>query len=82
MEQRNSFKIQNDFGGDLLIVVEPNGATETLPKGSAFDVFEVFEREPMTIVLAQSIFGMPEIAFWCGDGSLRIEMDGKVLIKA
>jgi len=76
MTQYNRFEIHNDQNGPLLIALEPLGINTTLEQGQCVNVAEAFDSAPLTLKVANGIFGMLEIAIWSGDGTVEVTKDG------
>ena len=76
----NYFIVCNDFSGDLLITIEPEGAIKSLAQGEKVEITDKFKYEPVTLNVSLDTQGMPIIAVWPGDGSVRVAKDGVDLL--
>lgn len=76
MANSNRFTIRNDFSGTLLLAVEPEGAVVSLAAGEEVHVSEQFDSDPVTLNVSLNADGLPLIAVWPGDGTLRVEKGG------
>jgi hypothetical protein len=72
----NRFTIRNNFSGTLLLAVEPEAAIVSLAAGDEVQVSEQFDNEPVSLNVSINDEGLPLIAVWPGDGTLRVEKGG------
>lgn len=76
MAKHNHFILRNDYNEKLPVAIEPEGTFVILNNREDLTVFEQYNDEPLTLYVSTNKEGLPTIAIWPGDGTIRVEKNG------